>query len=430
MADVTNFMSEGQEIPVGSALTDMTKQTILPDWYSNYAMDILANQKAVAAKPFQEYVDASGRPIPRVADFSPDQQQAFGATRQGAFAFRPELSTAASRTQDVFGRSTVGAAQPYFSQATAINPALSAEPGLQQAAGYVTGSTAPTGINMAQPYLAQAGQTAAQTVGQYMNPYTEQVVNRIGALGARTLQEQLIPAIQSQMISAGQFGGTRQAELMGRALRDTMEGVSAQQAQALQQGYGQGLEAAATDLSRQGQLASTAGNLGAGQQQALLNAGARMADIGTAYGGLSQAQQQLLADIGSKTGTMYGQDTGNLMAGAGQMAELAKQRQAMELAGAGALEAVGAQQQGLAQKNLDIAYQDEMRRQAYPQQQISQMAETMKNVYTGIPTAVQEYGIQPVSYQPKYPSSTASDIATGLTGAAGLVKALKEEGVI
>lgn len=425
MADITTFMSEGQDIPAGSALTDITKQTILPDWYSNYAMDILANQKAVAARPFQEYVDASGKPIPRVADFAPDTQKAFVETRQGAFAFRPDLASATSRTQDIFGRSTAGAAQPYFSQATAINPAASAQPGLEQAASYVSGATAPTGISMAQPYLGQAGQTAAQNVGQYMNPYTEQVVNRIGALGARTLQEQLIPAIQDRMIAAGQFGGTRQAELMGRALRDTMEGVSAQQAQALQQGYGQGLEAATTDLARQAQLASTAGQLGGAQQQTMLTAGGRMADIGTAYGGLSQAQQQFLADIGSKTGALYGQDTSNLMAGAGQLADLAKQRQAMELTGAGALQQVGGLQQDLAQKNLDIAYQDEMRRQAYPQAQIDALAKTMGAVSGGVPTATQEYGIQPTSYRPEYPASTAAQIGGALTGAAGLVKELK-----
>lgn len=112
MADTASFMSEGQEIPAGSALTDITKQTILPDWYSNYAMDVLANQQALAARPFQAYVDETGKPIPRFADFSPDQQQGFQATREGAFTFRPELGQASAKTQDVFGRSTLGAAQP------------------------------------------------------------------------------------------------------------------------------------------------------------------------------------------------------------------------------------------------------------------------------------------------------------------------------
>ena len=388
MADVTSFMSEGQAIAAGSALTDITKQTVLPDWYSNYAMDVLANQRTASARPFQEYVDASGKPIPRVADFAPDQQAGFQATRNGAFSFRPELGTAASKTQDVFGRSAMGVAQPSF----------------QQSGQYTAQSTAPTGLNMAQPYLGQAGQTAVQNINQYMNPYEDAVVGRIGALGARTLQEQLLPAISDKMIGAGQFGGTRQAELMGRALRDTMEGISAQQSQALQQGYGQAAGLAQADLARQAQLAQTAGGLGFQQQDVLAQAG------------------QQMGALGSQMANVYGADTGNILSAAGQLGNLAQQRQQQELAGAGALQQIGAQQQALAQQNLDIAREDFLARQAYPQQQIDAMTRTMQGVAGGDPTATQEYGIQPTSYRPEYPASTASQIASGLTGAAGLVK--------
>jgi hypothetical protein len=451
-------MSEGQPIPAGSALTDITKQTVLPEWYSNYAMDVLANQRTASALPFQEYVDKSGKPIPRVADFAPDQQAGFQATRDGAFSFRPELGMASSKTQDVFGRSSLNAAQPYFgqaagmsglntaqpyfNQATSMSGVTAAEPRLQQGAGYVAGSTGPLGIQMAEPYLGQAAQTSVQNIGQYMNPYTEQVVNRIGALGARTLQEQLLPAISDQMTAAGQFGGTRQAELTGRAIRDTMEGISAQQAQALQQGYTSSAGLAQADLQRQAQLAQTAGGLGGAQQQALLGAGAQMADIGQAYGALTQAQQQLLADVGKSsgaltqgqqqlladigrsTGQLYGQDTQAQLSAAQQLAGMAQQRQQQELTGAGALQQVGAQQQGLAQKNLDVAREDFLARQAYPQQNIDAMTRTMQGVASGVPTATQEYGIQPAGYRPENSPSTASTIAAGLTGGAALVDAI------
>lgn len=395
MADTTSFMAEGQDIPAGSALTDITKQTILPDWYTNYAMDVLANQQAVAARPFQPYVDASGKAIPRFADFTPDQQKGFQATREGAFTFRPELGQASTVTQGTLGRSGLAAAQP----------------NLQQAGQYTATSTTPTGLSMAQPFLGQAGQTSVQNIGAYMNPYTEQVVNRIGALGARTLQEQLIPGIQSQMIAAGQFGGTRQAELMGRAIRDTMEGISAQQAQALQQGYGQAAGLSQADLERQAQLAQTAGGLGFQQQGALARAGEQMGALG----------QQI--------GNLYNADTASQMAAAGQLASIAQQRQQQELAGAGALQQIGAQQQALAQKNLDFAREEWEREQAYPQQQINQMAATMQGVSSGIPTATQEYGIQPTSYRPEYPASTASQVAGALTGGAAIIKELKDAGV-
>ena len=141
-----DFLTEGkavEAVPVSS-----TEQAVLPDWYTNYAMDILANQRALAERPFQAYADATGRPIPRIADFAPDQQRGFQATREGAFTFRPELGMASQQTQNVFGRSALGAAQPSF----------------QQAGQYTAQSTAPTGLSMAQPYLGQAGQTAVQNI--------------------------------------------------------------------------------------------------------------------------------------------------------------------------------------------------------------------------------------------------------------------------
>ncbi len=360
-----DFLIESK--PVEAVPVSSTQQTILPDWYTSYAMDILANQKAVAARPFQEYVDASGKPIPRVADFAPDQQAGFEATRQGAFTFRPELGTASTKTQDIFGRSAMGVAQPAF----------------QQAGQYTAQSTTPTGLSMAQPYLGQAGQTAVQNINQYMNPYQEAVVGRIGALGARTLQEQLLPAISDKMIGAGQFGGTRQAELMGRALRDTMEGVSAQQAQALQQGYGQAASLAQADLQRQAQLAQTAGGLGFQQQ-----------------GALAQAGQQMGA-LGQQMANVYGADTSSQLAAAGQLADIAQQRQQQELAGAGALQNIGAQQQALAQKNLDIAREDFLARQAYPQEQIKAMTGALQGVQAAVPQAATKVGTEiPGAYSP------------------------------
>ena len=412
-----DFLTEGK--PVEAVPVSSTQQTILPDWYTNYAMDILSNQQALAARPYQEYVDASGKAIPRVADFAPDQQAGFEATRQGAFTFRPELGTASTKTQDVFGRSALGAAQPYFGQAAGMSGLAAATPGLQQGAGYVAGSTDALGLQMAQPYLAQAGQTAAQTVGQYMNPYQEQVVNRIGQLGTRALQEQVLPGIESEMIRAGQFGGTRQAEITGRAIRDAIEGISAQQSAALQQGYGQAQQTAQADLARQAQLASTAGGLGGAQQQALLGAGSRMADIGQTYGALTQAQQQMLTDIGKSTGALYGQDTSNQLAAAQQLAGLAQQRQQQELAGAGALQQIGSQQQALAQKNLDIAREDFLARQAYPQEQIKAMTGALQGVQPAVPQAATKVGTEvPGAFSPSLLSTVGQAYATykGLGG--------------
>ena len=383
----SDFLTEGASVPAGSAVKALSTSTVMPDWYTNYGMDILANQKALAGRGFQSYTDpTTGQPIQRYAGFTGDQEAGFEATRQGVNVFRPELNLASQQTQNTFGRSGYGVAQPSF----------------EQSGAYTAASTTPTGINMAQPYLGQAGQSSVSNIGQYMNPYTEQVVNRIGQIGARTLNEQLLPGISDKMIAAGQFGGTRQAELMGRALRDTMEGISAQQAQALQQGYGQALSTAGTDLSRQAQLAQTAGGLGFQQQ-----------------GALAQAGQQMGA-LGQQMGTLYNADTANQLNAAQQMAALAQQRQNQELAGAGALQGIGQQQQNLNQQNLDFARSEWERMQAYPQQQINAMQGALQSVAGAVPMTKEEFGVEPTPYAPKS-TSTIQDIVSGITAGAGAV---------
>lgn len=383
MATVSDLLSNGT-VPTGSSVKALSTSTSMPDWYTNYGMDILANQQALAAKPFQAYTDATGKPIQRFAGFTGDQEAGFEATRQGVNVFRPELNVASQQTQNTFGRSGYGAAQP----------------SLQQAGQYTAQSTTPTGLGMAQPFLQQAGQSSVSNVGQYMNPYTEQVANRIGQMGLRTLNEQLLPGISDRMIAAGQFGGTRQAELMGRALRDTMEGISAQQAQALQQGYGQALSTAGTDLARQAQLAQTAGGLGFQQQ-----------------GALAQAGQQM-GTLGQQMGSLYNADTANQLGAAAQMASMAQQRQNQELAGAGALQAIGQQQQGLNQQNLDFARSEWERAQAYPQQQINAMQGALQSVAGAVPKTVEEVGVVPNAVPT---TSTAQSIASGLAAAAGIL---------
>jgi len=341
---LTDFMSNGQ-LPAGSTFTSKTGQTILPDWYTNYAMQVLANQQAASAMPYTPYQG------PRVAEFSPTQQQSFNLTGQAAGAYQPALGQATQATQQAMA--------------------------------------APGALSVAQPYLAQAGQTAPGVVQQYMNPYQEAVVNRIADLGVRNLQENIMPGIEGRYIAAGQLGfGGRQpgsgtpSGMMtdtARAVRDVSADILGKQSEALQAGYTGALGAAQTDLSRMGNLAQTAGGLG------------------------------------------Y-QQTGQQLAGAQQLAGMGAQAQELGLAGAGALGQVGAAQQGQAQKNLDLAYADFLRQQGYPQEQINNMLQTLGGVRGAVPAATKEEGIVPLGYQPEYGPSTAESIAGGIAGVAGLLK--------
>lgn len=349
---VSSFLAEGMEIPQGSALSDMTKQTVLPDWYTNYAMDILANQRAVSTNPYVTYQG------PRIADFTPTQQKAFGQTETAAGAYQPLLGEATTTAQ--------------------------------------AAANAPGALNVAQPYLSQAGQTSVSNIGQYMNPYNEAVTNRIADLGTRNLTENILPQIEGRYIQAGQLGyggrdgmGTPSGMMTdtSRAVRDVSADILAQQTAALQSGYNQAAGLAGTDLSRFGTLANTAG-------------------------GLAQTQQQ------------------QQLAASGALSNLGARAQELGLTGAGAIAGVGALQQQQGQKNLDVAYGDFLRQQGYPQEQINNMVNAFKGIAPGVPSATQEYGLSPSGVKQEYPASTASQIGGALTGAAGILADLKKAGVI
>jgi hypothetical protein len=321
----------------------MTKQQVMPEWYTNYAMDILSGQQAIANRPY------ATAPMPRVADFTQTQKDAFGMTGTAATAY-----------------------QPLFNQAT----------GVAQAA-----ANAPGALDTAQPFLTQAGQTSVSNIGSYMNPYNEAVTNRIAELGTRNLTENIMPQIEGRYIQAGQLGfggrggtgGTPSGMMTdtSRAVRDVSADILAQQTKALQSGYSEAAGLAGTDLSRFGNLASTAGNLAQTQQE-----------------------QQLAAS--------------------GALSNLGARAQDLGLTGAGALAKVGEMEQQQGQKNLDVAYQDFLRQQGYPQEQINNMLATFKGVSTGVPTATTEYGISPSGVSNKS-TSTAADIAAAAAAAAGII---------
>lgn len=238
----------------------------------------------------------------------------------------PYLTTAAQQTGQA-GQAVAGLANPYLQQASAGTTVA----GMADTAG------------LASPYMQQAGALAArgaQTglggIEEYMNPYQEQVVNRIGELGQRNLRENLLPEIQDRAIAAGQFGGSRQGEAIGRALRDVQESTLAAQSQALQQGYTQAGQQQAADRARQlqaaqqqAQFGQQAAGLSAADYQRLLAASGQQAQIGQSLAGLSAADQQRLlaaagqqAQIGQSLAGLSAADQQRLLSAAGQQAAI------------------------------------------------------------------------------------------------------------
>jgi hypothetical protein len=330
-------------------------------------------------------------------------------------------------------------------------------------------------MQQASMLSGQGAQTGLGGIQDYMNPYTSEVVNRIGELGARNLREQFLPQIQDRAIQSGQFGGSRQGEAIGRALRDTQESTLAQQSQALQAGYGQAGQQLQADRARQlqaagqqAQLGAQAAGMSAADYQRLLSSSGQQAQIGGQQAALGQtaaglsgadyqrmlagAQQQAalgqaaaglegadlaryaqagsqLGALGQMTGQLAGQTgTQNLQAGqqigalagqdltrqlqaAQQFGSLGQQQQQLGLQNIGALEAAGATQQQQAQRSLDQAYADFLSQREYDRNNTAFLNAAIRGLE--IPTSTSTSSTGPASiYQPSPLSQLAQGAAS------------------
>ena len=179
---------------------------------------------------------------------------------------------------------------------------------------------AQSGVGAGQADVSQAKDmtTAASTydpnaLQQFMSPYTSGVLDVIAQRGARNLSENLLPQVNTTFTGAGQFGSTRNADFTARAVRDTNQSILQQQALSAQQA-------------------------------------------------LQDAQNQ------------YGAWAGRGLMGAQELASLAGTGRAMTAQDVATQEAVGQTQQDMAQKSMDLAYQDFLRQQGYPLTQAQELA--------------------------------------------------------
>ena len=400
-----------------------------PDWWTNYTQGVIKTANQVASQPYAPYQG------PTVAPLTALQQQSMEAAGKLPGATAPEYGAASELlgkagavditgagapgiqegmglARTAAGVSSAGAAQPYLSGATALNVPGAAQP-------YVTGAMGALGratdINLpgaAQPYINAAGQLVSGAAGsaipgtyEYMNPFTNLVVNRVGQLAGRNLGENLLPRIGAQFTGAGQTGSDRAREFAARAIRDTQEAALAQQGQLLGQGYGQALTAAQADLARRGQLAGTVGQLGqimggltSDQQRALLQAAQQQGTLGQLMGGLTADQQRALLQAGQTAGTLTGADATRQLqaaqelrtsggalaqlaeaqaaaqrAAAAQQAALGSSKQAADLEALKAQMAAGAVSQAQTQANLDAALKAFQEEHAYPGQTLDDL---------------------------------------------------------
>lgn len=153
----------------------------------------------------------------------------------------------------------------------------------------------------AQPYYqagaaltGRAGTTAApDVVGQYISPYTQAVAAPTMALLGQQQGQQLAQQ-QAEAIRGGAYGGER-AGLQRQLLRGQQQLASGKtMGDIMQAGYAPAMQAAQADLARQLQAGGQFGTLGAGAQQAGLQAAQALMGAGTVEQQTQQAGLQAL----------------------------------------------------------------------------------------------------------------------------------------
>jgi hypothetical protein len=210
---------------------------------------------------------------------------------------------------------------------------------------------------------APAGPTVAamqglQGLDAYFNPYASEVADRTLA-DLNRLRQMSISQNGSDAALNSAFGGDRQA--VTDAL--TNEAFARQAADALAGLYSQGFDASSGLLmsDKDRLLQNQQFNAGLQQQMNLANMGA--------------SNQFALANQAAKVQAALANQNANLqgaqvnLAGSQQLGNLANQQQQQLLTGANAVTAAGLQQQAQQQAQLDAAYQQFLREQAYPYQQ-------------------------------------------------------------
>lgn len=429
-----------------------------PKWLQDALYNQMNWAQTVANMPYQVYDQ------PRVATATPDTQAAYQMTRENVGAWKPSMETAMSGTKALTGQNagvTTGlgymtegtdltrnaASQKmlpgvtnYINQAVATKGIDAAQPYLNQAADTTAQSLSERAMAAASPYMQAAGQSSASYIPEYMNPYNQAVTSQIARLGARNLSENILPSLSDQFVRAGTFGGTRMGEFGQRAARDTQESILAQQAQALQSGYGQALSAAQAESAKQAGLAGTAGTIAGADLSRILSGAGQYGQLGQTAGNLTNAQQQALLQSGQLYGSTGAQDIASQLQAANQMANIgnqyagtsiseaqrqqsalqqlanqAQQQQGLMTADASALQAIGNEQQAQQQRVLDSAYQSWKEQVDYPKTQLDWLSTQIRGLAPNVATGQTQQG-----YTTQYTASPATQAATGLATIAGL----------
>lgn len=350
---LSSFLTQA---PINYAQSGSQTSTALPSWYNDYTQGILQNAAQFANQGYQAY------PGPQVAPLNPLQQGA-------ASTVYNQTGVGSGIAQQGVNAANNALAGPNASQAST--------PYLQAAQkGIGSALQGPNALTASNPYLSAAATPTSSQIGNYLNPYINDVVNSTDALSARNFNENVLPALQDQFSQAGQvYGGTRQG--YGAALLGSQEQLNEQMANAslLSSGYNTALQGAQTQAQILGGLGSTAANAGNAVQGNALYGSGLTAGLGSTAGSLANATQQ--------TGLSGAQTLGNL----------GTTEQNNAISQALAQNAFGTQQQQQQQNQYSTAYQNFLNQTQFPALAAQEMGSALQGIQ--VPTATTNYSTLP-----------------------------------
>lgn len=184
-----------------SYLTPSIEQQGLPAWYQNAEQQILGQASTIAGASQPLYQG------PQLADFSNPQQQAFQGVNN-----------------------------------------------LQGSTNAPLQSSIGTAGNLSQGFNQSQFQN-------YLNPYTQNVVNDISTQGQQTLNQELLPGTAGSFIQAGAFGGSQYGNTLAQVIKGQNQNILQQQNQALQSSQQNAMGNYLTGQQNQNTALQNVGNL-------------------------------------------------------------------------------------------------------------------------------------------------------------------------
>lgn len=328
LSNLTNFIFNGAAPP--SVTTYSSTTTGVPDWLAEGETNLLNTAAGVSQGLSQSGYPLAG--LPQIGAFNPNyssaqanvnsalgysnpfEQQAWqlnanaGASDPLAAA-QGDFNQAQSGYNAGLGANSLSMVQPYAQQAGSMSGIQQASPYLQAGAAYASNAAGSNPLSAASSLINQASTPLSSQINDLMqNSYIPQENDALAAQAATNLQKYLLPASDSQFISNGQAGSSRNEDYDALTTAYANQNLTAQQAANLQQGYQSAASTALGNQSNLAGLANTVGGLSNAGAQTQLGAASQLGALGSTFGNLTTAQQQQLLNSGALLGSTNSSD--------------------------------------------------------------------------------------------------------------------------